>query len=221
MRKIKETIYNFDELEKDIQEKLIEKEKEMIYDDYLEFSLESDMDIISNELLDNCFGKKVTFNKVYYDLSYSQGSGCMIAFSIDFEELNKKYHIVSDEEMRLINDKELVSTINIVHSDVRYNHEYSFNIEYDTYFNSYCYEDIKNEYNITELEFDKLKTKIDCLFYVDINKPNKLIQDIIDMNKEVTKIGYDLIEHCDDDIDYIVEKLKENEYYIDGTVYCE
>lgn len=104
MRTIEETIYNYDELSEDVKQKLLEKERENQLESYCEFCLYEDMkyqaDIYLNEYFNN--GK---VNDVYYDLSYCQGSGSMIAFTINFEDLNNKYHILNDEEMRFIKDR--------------------------------------------------------------------------------------------------------------------
>lgn len=75
-------IYNFDELSKDIQERLIEKEKEYQLDAYCECFLLEDMQEEAKRLLQKYFGDKAAFKKVYYDLSYCQGSGAMIEFDL-------------------------------------------------------------------------------------------------------------------------------------------
>lgn len=77
-------IYDFDELSKDIQENLIEKEKEYQLDAYCECFLLEDMQEEAKRLLQKYFGDKATFKKVYYDLSYRQGSGAMIEFDLTY-----------------------------------------------------------------------------------------------------------------------------------------
>ena len=55
----------------------------------------------------------------------------------------------------------------------------------------------------------------------DYNKhytDSKFIKDIIDMNKELSNYGYDMIENYEEDTDFIIEKLSENEYYKNGEV---
>lgn len=75
-------IYNFDELPKDIQQELIEKEIEEQANIYCETFLLEDMQEEARRLLDKYFGDKATFKAVYYDLSYCQGSGAMIEFDL-------------------------------------------------------------------------------------------------------------------------------------------
>lgn len=75
-------IYNFDELPKDIQQELIEKEIEAQANIYCECFLLEDMEEEARRLLQKYFGDKATFKKVYYDLSYCQGSGAMIEFDL-------------------------------------------------------------------------------------------------------------------------------------------
>lgn len=75
-------IYKFDELSKDIQENLIEKEKEYQLNAYCENFLLEDMEEEAKRLLQKYFGDRATFKAVYYDLSYCQGSGAMIEFDL-------------------------------------------------------------------------------------------------------------------------------------------
>lgn len=85
--KIKETkdiIYKFNELDKEIQEKLIEEEIEYQKEAYCECCLQEDMEEKAKELLKKYFKGKATFTDVYYSLGYSQGDGAMIAFTMDY-----------------------------------------------------------------------------------------------------------------------------------------
>lgn len=221
MRIIERKIYKFNELSKEVQDRLIEKEQENIRNDYVEFCLYDDMVEESKELLKKYFGSGAEFKGVLYDLSYSQGSGAMIEFSINFKDLNKKYHIVSEEEERFLTDKGVVNDVTIKHNDNFYYHEYTFGIDYD-YYNNWYFEDIEDDYKITENEFNT----IDNRFYNLVDYSNKhngaslFITDIIDMNKELANIGYKLIEH-DVDISWIKENLNNYEYCEDGEVYNE
>ena len=220
MRTIERKIYKFDELSKEVQDKLIEKEQENVRNDYLEFCLHDDMNYESEVLLEKYF-KGANIKNVYYDLSYCQGSGAMIEFSINFEDLNKKYHIVSKEEERFLTDKGVVNNIIVRHNDNFYYHEYTFGIDYN-YYNCWSFEDIKDYYKITENEFNTINNR----FYNLVDYSNKhngvspFITDIVDMNKELTNIGYKLIEH-DVDISWIKENLNNYEYYENGEVYNE
>lgn len=90
-------IYKFDELSKDIQEKLIEKEKKYQLDVYCECFLLEDMQEEAKRLLQKYFGDKATFKEVYYDLSYCQGSGAMIEFDLIY--YNKHVTIKHDSNL--------------------------------------------------------------------------------------------------------------------------
>lgn len=220
MRKIEKTIYKFDELDKDIQEKLIKEEKEYCFNSYMENFFQDDMEHKAQELVDDYFGSDADFIQTYYSLSYCQGDGAMIEFNINIIDLNKIYHIFSDEEIRYITDKGIVNDIRIEHNNSNYYHEYTFNIDYD-YYNDYDFEDIENEYNISKEEFET----IDDRFYKLVDYSNKhytdseFIKDIISMNKELSNYGYNTIENYEEDTDFVIEQLSENEYYENGDVY--
>lgn len=77
-------IYEFEELKKEIQDKLIEEERENQKDIYCEDCLSDDMKLKAIELLKKYFNNKATFKNVYYDLSYCQGSGAMIEFNLTY-----------------------------------------------------------------------------------------------------------------------------------------
>ena len=86
MEKVKKifNIYNYYELNKKIQDELLEKEINYCIDDYCEFMLEEDLQNYAQELLKKYFGQKAEFKNVYYDLSYSQCSGAMIIFNLKY-----------------------------------------------------------------------------------------------------------------------------------------
>lgn len=214
-------VYSFDELDEDIQEKLIEKEQEEQKEFYLEWYLYEDMVEESKRLLDKYFNYENEFKNVYYDLSYCQGSGAMIEFSINIVDLNKKYKFLSDEELRFIQDKGIINEIEIYHSDSYYYHEYTFSIKYDDNFGYWDYEDIKDDYKIAEEDFNKLEDKIiDFLdTYNKLNKENsQFIEDIIAMNKELYRIGYELIEEPSYE-EFCKEQLREHEYLKSGEIF--
>lgn len=82
--------YNFKELSKEIQEKLIEKEKKEIENLYCETCLFDDMEEEAINLLEKNFKNKANYKKIYYDLSYCQGSGAMIEFDLLYYNKNIK-----------------------------------------------------------------------------------------------------------------------------------
>ena len=82
MREITQKIYKFNELSKEIQEKLIEKEKQYQKESFCEDFLPEKMQEKAKNLLQQYFGKNATFKNVYYSLSYRQGDGAMIEFEL-------------------------------------------------------------------------------------------------------------------------------------------
>lgn len=213
-------VYNFEELDKDIQETLIEKEKEYQSEIYINDMLEQDMHIEADNILKEYFDS-FELKNVYYDLSYSQGSGAIIEFNINIKDLNNKYNLLSSEELRFVQDKGIINDIEVYHNDNYYYHEYTFSIKYYDNFGYYDYEDIKEDYDITEENFNKLEDKIiDFLdTYNKLNKENsQFIEDIISINKELKKRGYDLIEN-EPDNDLIIDFLKDQRYLKNGDVF--
>lgn len=222
MLEIKMKAYKFEELEKNIQDKLIEEETQEQANFYCETFLENDMNDKAAELLKKYFNIESDNVKAYYDLSYSQGSGSMIEFTINFEDINKKYNILNDEEIRFIKDKSIINNIEIYHNDNLYYHEYTFSIDYYDNFGYWDFEDIKDDYNIKKEDFEKIEDKIINLLdtYNKHNTESPFIKDIIDMNKELTKYGYNLIEDENNFKQGAIDYLKENDflYYENGKI---
>lgn len=213
-------IYNFEELTEEVQNKVIEEEKKSQEDDYCNMQLYDDVNYKAEQLLNEYFNIKNGVKNVMYDFSYSQGSGSMIEFEINIEDLNNKYHIYNDEEMRFIQDKGIVNNIEIFHNDNFYEHEYTFDIRYYDNFGWYDFEDIKDDYNINETDFNKLEDKLIDLLdtYNKHNTSSQFIKDIIDMNKELTKYGYSCIEYWWKD-ENVIDYCKQHTYYEDGEIY--
>lgn len=89
MRTIEVNIYNFDELQEEVQKKLIEKEIRQQNDLYCEDFLYEDMIEEARRLLEEHFEnhKKYKLDKSYdvktwYSLSYCQGDGAMMEFNL-------------------------------------------------------------------------------------------------------------------------------------------
>lgn len=219
MRIIEQKIYKYNELNADVKKKLLEEQREAEYDWFLDFGLLDCMENEAEELVKEYFGENAKFIKTNYDLSYSQGSGAMIWFNVDFEDLNNKYHILNDEEMRFVKDKGCISEIEVHHDYSHYDHEYCFDVLWD-YDYSWNYEDIKGIYKISEDDFNKIEDKIINLL-VSNNKhqtESEFIKDIIKMNKDLKDRGYEIIEAPVDD-DVCIEQLEEHEYYEDGRMF--
>lgn len=77
-------VYNYKELDKDIQGKLLDEEKEGCLNLYCDIFLYEDMTEKAKELLQKYFGDNAEFNGVCYDLGYSQGDGAMIEFDLNY-----------------------------------------------------------------------------------------------------------------------------------------
>ena len=222
MRKIEKTIYNFDELNEDIKEELIKKEKKYCFNAYMEDFFQDDMEDKAEKLVDDYFGSDTDFIQTYYSLSYCQGDGAMIEFDINIKDLNKKYKIFSDEEIRFLTDKGIVNNIEVRHNSNHYYHEYTFGINFNYYDMGYTSDDVIDEgYQITADEFNTIEDRLYKLLD-DSNKhytDSEFIKDIIKMNRELVKFGYNTIENYEEDTDFIIEQLSANEYYEDGGVY--
>ena len=149
-------IYNFDELSKDIQKNLIEKEKEYQLNAYCENFLLEDMEEEAKRLLQKYFGDKATFKKVYYDFSYCQGSGAMIEFNLIY--YNKHVTIKHDSNL--------------------YYHENTFKI-----IENYGEELTEKQYNQLEKKIYFMNVELKDTGYNLIDEPYT-DEDIIDLLKE-------------------------------------
>ena len=156
-------VYDFDELDENIKNELIEKEKEYIKEDYIEWYLYDDMFEKAHELLKKYFKGKAIFKNIYYDLSYCQGDGAMIEFDLSYYNKDIK-----------------------IRQYGHYCHELSFSI--DTY-----------DY-LTDKQEEQLKEKI------------------YNMNKELSKYGYRLIEE-EPDNSLVLENLRQNKYLENGKIF--
>lgn len=218
MRKIEKIInvYNFDELSKSAKEKALTDRMEIEKNDYCNYCLEEDMREKAKELLDKYF-KGAIFNNVYYSLGYCQGDGAMIEFSIGIEDFNKYYRVFNDEEMRFLLENDIIEKIEVTHSG-RYCHKYAFDIDicYNNAYWEYGYDDIKDDYNISESDFDNMDEKLckatecDSAFYYDI----------VAMNSELEKFGYSCINYYNYE-ESVLDIMGDCEYLEDGSVYYE
>lgn len=163
MKKIKINVYEFKELDKKIQERLIQDEKESQQELYCESYLYEDMKEKAEELLRKYFKNSAELIEVYYSLSYSQGDGAMIEFNLQY--YNEKLE---------------------VRKSGNYSHERSFMI---------------NSYNLSDKREATLNEKI------------------VKMNCELTKYGYNLIDIDNFTDADAIEKLEEDKYFIDGSIF--
>lgn len=157
--------YKYEELSKEIQEKLLEKEVDNCRDIYSDNYLYEDMLDYAKILLKKYFGQKAKLDKIWYDLSYSQGSGAMIEFDLTYYgcDLSIKQH-------------------------GHYYHEYSFVIE-------------ENGEN-----------------YLSDNRYKYLHDKIVNMNGELSKYGYNLID-WKNFTEQAKEQLEENTYLKNGEIF--
>lgn len=107
-------VYNFNELSKEVQKKVIEREEKEIRELEIEDFLKEEMEFYAQQLLEENFGDKAIFKNVYYGLNYCQGDGAMIEFELAYYGKNLiiqhdsncyYYHANSFEIVEL--DKEL------------------------------------------------------------------------------------------------------------------
>lgn len=156
-------IYKFDELSKEVQKKVIEKESENLKELEIEDFLKDEMEFYGQQLLEENFGDKAIFKNVYYGLNYRQGDGAMIEFELTYYGKN----------------------IIIQHnSNCYYYHSNSFEIvELDKGLTKKQYETLKEKiYNINKelekhgydfIEEDRTSQAIeqlkDCMFYENGN----------------------------------------------------
>lgn len=203
MRKETKTynVYKYDELSKEVQERLLEAYMQEEFELYCEYTLQDDMIYEASMLLQEYF-KGAKFRDTYYDLDYSQGNGSVILFDIDLLDLNKKYNVLNEEEIKELENYSLLP-IKVVHSNNYYCHERSFSICDNNDYNIYDLEDIEGMH-------ERLDTLTD-LFY----------DDIVCMNEKLTKRGYKMIENEEYFKENALNTLNELEFLEDGSVFNE
>lgn len=81
------TVYEFKELDKNIQEKLIEEEQQQIIEDYCDYFLYEELKEKAKELLKKNF-KNAKFKNIYYNFSYCQGDGVCLEFELLYYNKN-------------------------------------------------------------------------------------------------------------------------------------
>ena len=127
--------------------------------------------------------------------------------------------------MRFILEKDIIKNIEVKHVG-RYYHKYAFdvNIVYNDSYWQYDYEDIKDEYNISEKDFDSIDEKIDDVISrknnVGAYAPDTFYYDITTMNGELEDFGYSCINYYDYK-ESVSDLMGDYEYLEDGSVYYE
>ena len=154
-------LYEFNELSKDIQQKVLSDEIELIREDDINYILCELLEETAMNLLHQHF-KNAVFNNINYSLSYCQGDGVMIEFEATY--YNKSFKVIHDNSF--------------------YYHENAFRIIDDS---------------LTNKQYNAIKTKI------------------VNINKELEKIGYDFIE--EDREELALENINNYLFYEDGKIY--
>ena len=205
MRKVTKVynVYKFNELEKDVQEKVLKRYKESAYEFYIDNILYDDMVILAQNILENYF-KGAKYNNIYYDLSYSQGSGAMVEFNIDLKDLNNKYKMLTDEEIKKCSDIGYTN-IKVYHNDSYYCHERTFDIDWNDYtMYSYISEYCEN--------IEKIQKNIDAMIEL-------FREDIVLMNEEIARNGYNMLEDETSFEKMAMERINKLEFLSDGSVF--
>ena len=195
-------VYNFGELDKEIQKKILEEAMENEKNFYCDWFLYDAMVEEAKNLLKKCFSSS-SFKNVYYSLSYLQGDGAMIEFKTNLETLNNKYKLLSDEELKGLAN--LGTTNVVVYHQGNYCHEYCFNVEYEDY----------TMYNYMEewaKDIEKIQNKIDEMI-------ENFKKDVVNINKDLAKYGYNLLEDEDYFKKSALQNLEDLEFLKNGEVF--
>ena len=205
MRKVTKeyNVYKFNELEKDAQEEVLKRYTESEREFYIDNELYDDMVDLAQNTLENYF-KGAEYQKIYYDLSYSQGSGAMVEFNIDLKDLNNKYKMLSQEEID--NLENFGGTkIKVYHNDSHYYHERTFDIDWNDFMMySYTSEYCEN--------IEKVQKNIDTMIEL-------FREDIVLMNEEIAHDGYKMLEDEARFEEMAMEYIKTLEFLSDGSVF--
>ena len=205
MRKVTKEyeVYKFNELEKEVQEKVLKRYTESEYDFYIDNELYDDMVNLTQNTLENYF-KGAEYQEIYYDLSYSQGSGAMVEFNIDLKDLNNKYKMLTDEEVKKCSDIGYTN-IKVYHNNSHYCHERTFDIDWNDYtMYSYISEYCEN--------IEKVQKNIDAMIEL-------FREDIVLMNEEIACEGYKILENEASFEKMAMERINELEFLSDGSVF--
>lgn len=150
-------IFEFDELSKEIQEKLLKKEMQNQLELYCQDCLKEDMEEKAKELLQENFGDKATLKDVYYDLSYCQGSGAMIEFDLIY--YNKHLAIIHDDNLYCHeNTFKIIEEYNEELTEKQYNQLEKKIYTINVMLKKIGYKLIENEYFFKENALEDLKT---------------------------------------------------------------
>lgn len=197
-------VYKYEELDEEIKEKLLQEQARKELESYCEFCLFDDMENTAKELLQEYFQGAV-FDEIYYDLSYSQGSGAQINFDINILDLNKKYNFLSKKALRFL---EATGFADFQIKQVgHYYHERAFSLKWYELDDFSYYDDF-----LTDEEMKQENEKLEKIM-------EQFEKDIILMNKELTKQGYNFIEDRTTFEEMALEYLNGERFLKDGTIF--
>lgn len=205
MREVKTTIniYNFDELNKNIQNKLIDEERQNIIDLNFEYITEE----FNNYLEYKCNIKNA--DNYSYDLSYSQGD--YVTFNLDNDFINLK-RLITKQDLNIYEKKLIESLTKAEFNALKMYLDYEYKFKFDLKLYP-CSEEYKIDYEYFYFNNLKIEDYVNTI----IEKISKLLNQI--QNKicdELQQQGYKCYDIEDSEI---IEHLKEFEYYSNGDIY--
>lgn len=199
MREVKQNIYLFNELDEEIQNKIMENEMEFWMEGrceefYRDFILELN-DVGFSEL------------EPLYSLGYCQGDGCCVEGKIYLNEVLENKDIMenfSKDEIRRLKyiDCEVENEIKIEHNSNYYYHANTMSFYANVYVNTYTHG--KNWELMIDV-FDKLEGVLADYFMALCNR--------------MEEVGYEMIYDRDGLREWLEES--DDEYYEDGRQYWE
>lgn len=186
MKKIELNVYSFNELDKEIQRKIIERERESEREFFCDYVLEEDMNYKSKELCDKF---DIELKNCIYDLGCGYRDNVIIEGYIqknNFINIIKDLKLFNKEEIESINKYFLFDNIEIKRNsfnsfDVNSNILVNFNNE-----DYYYVEDLENDNLELAKLFDKFENFIEDEFHNIIDE---------NINSELVKYGNDLLDY--------------------------
>lgn len=209
MKKIikKYNVYKFDELNEEAQGKILKEETKQAFEEFCKWDLNECMHEEAKKIInDNFKNNKIELKNVYYSLNYCQGDGAMMELELSLEDVNKRLKIFTKKEMEIF--EEYGSIFNIKHNNANYYHAYTFEIENYNLYYSIDYA-LSNE-EITATKAAKLEKKLETM-------EKELKEVIINMNLELERSGYNMLEDESFFQEIAKENIKENDaYYLEN-----
>ena len=189
-------VFTLDELAKEVQERVIDRYRNM---DYWWDSVDSDM--LTEDFEYMLEGTMFEGCEVAWSLSSRQGDGVMLLGEVD----NTKLYEVLEESGKF--NKHELRRIKFILDYSRF--ELVRNNYYSSYFNTVSYTDyMPMGYSYTSEMEQHIESLIESIEYVIKNKADSI-------TSEMETIGYETIDYKYSD-EYIREQLEAHEFYEDG-----